>query len=284
MTITITGASGHLGRLAVADLLSRQVPGGDIVAAVRSPEQATDIADRGVQVRHADYDEPDTLEAAFDGTDRLLLISSNAVGFRSGQHRNVIDAAVSVGVRSIAYTSIVNAATTRVALAADHKATEERLVASGLPYTLLRNSWYLEVYTASLPTYLENGAVLGAADDGRVAAAARADYAAAAATVLTTDGHDGAVYELGGEPFTLGDLADAITLVTGTPVSYINMPPGQLAGALAGAGVPEQFAQMLADGDQGIARGDLATDSGDLARLLGRPPISLMQAVSLAAP
>jgi len=283
MTITITGANGHLGRLVIDELISRGVPAGDMIAAVRTPANADDLAARGVQVRQADYDRPDTLGTALAGTDRLLLVSGSEVGSRIAQHRNIMDAAVALQITSITYTSILKADTSGVSLAVEHKATEEMLAASGIPSTFLRNSWYIENCTGNLSTTLEHGALVGAAGNGLVSAATRADYAAAAAAVLTSEGHDGKIYELGGDsPFTLTELAAAITDVTGTPVVYTDLPAAQYVSVPSGAGLPEQVAHMLASADEGIARGDLHTTSGDLSRLIGRPTTSTVDALRLA--
>ena len=283
MNITITAATGHLGRLVIDELLSRGVPAANIVAAVRTPAKAADLAARGIQVREADYDRLETLRTALAGTDRLLFISGSEAGSRLAQHRNVVDAAAAVAVPSVAYTSILKADTSGVSLAVEHKATEELLAASGIPTTLLRNSWYLENYTEHLAPTLEHGALVGAAGDGLVSAASRADYAAAAAAVLTGDGHEGTIYELGGDTaFTLSDLAAAITDVTGTPVTYTDLPAAQLVRVLSVAGLPEPVAQMLASADEGIARGDLHTTTGDLSRLIGRPTTTAIDALRLA--
>ena len=191
MTIAVSGATGHLGRLVVDELLARGTAPGDIVAVVRDAAHATDLAERGVQVRLGDYDRPDTLGPALAGVDTLLLVSGNEVGRRVAQHRAVVDAAVSAGVQRLAYTSIVRADTTPLLLAAEHRETEELVRASGLPYTLLRNSWYLENYTSQVPTYLRQGTIVGSADGGRVSGATRRDFAAAAAAVLVDGAHDG---------------------------------------------------------------------------------------------
>jgi len=280
---TVTGATGHLGRVVVQELLARGIPADRIVAIARTPERATDLAALGVAVREADYNRPETLGPALAGTRRLLLVSGSEVGQRVAQHGNVIDAAVAAGAESIAYTSIVNAATTGIGLAAEHQATEELLAKAGVPITLLRNSWYVENYTDNLAQTLQHGAVLGAAGDGRVSGATRADFAAAAAAALVGDEHVGATFELGGEPaFTLGDLAAAITQAAGTTVVYRDLPPVELVAALVEAGVPQPVAGILADADEGIARGELFTDSGDLAKLLGRPPVPFSAAVAAA--
>ncbi|MGO4660757.1 SDR family oxidoreductase [Terrabacter sp. 2TAF16] len=284
MTLLVTGASGHLGRLVVESLLERGTPADDVVAIARNPESVADLADRGVVVRRADYTDPASLDAAFEGVDRLLLVSGSEVGQRIAQHANVIDAAKRAGVGFVAYTSITRADTSDLALAAEHRATEELLAASGLPHALLRNSWYLENYTGQLPTVLEHGAVLGAAGDGRVSAATRADYADAAAVVLAGEdgrGHEGAVYELGGDDaFTLGELAQTVGRVAGREVAYRDLSVPDYTAALVAAGLPEGYAGVLADSDRGIAAGALFTDSGDLSRLIGRPTTSLEGALS----
>lgn len=281
--IAVTGATGHLGRHVINALLRRDIAPDDIVAAVRSPEKASDLAERGVQVRRADYNEPETLDTAFDGVDRLLLISSSEVGQRRAQHRNVIEAAESNGVNLLAYTSIVQAGTNPMLLADEHKVTEAFLRASGLPFTLLRNGWYIENYTEQLEQYLETGVILGSAGEGRVSAATREDFAAAAATVLIDDEHDGGVYELGGDAaFTMRELAEEISRQTDTKVVYQNLPPDEYESTLVEHGVPAPFAEILADADQAIADGYLRVETGDLRELIGRPTTPLSEAVAEA--
>lgn len=282
MTITITAATGQLGRLAVDALIARGVEPQRIVAAVRTPAKADEIAAKGVQVREADYARPETLGPALAGTDRLLLISSSEAGQRIAQHANVIAAAKAAGVGAIAYTSVTKADSSGILLAGEHLATEQLLRDSGLPFTFLRNSWYLENYTASalLATTVERGVLLGAAGDGRVAAATRRDYAEAAAAVLTGSGHENQVYELGGdERFTMTELAATISSVAGKPVRYQDLPEAEYAQALLDVGLPEIGAKILSDSDAGIVRGELDTDSGDLRRLIGRPTTSPAEAV-----
>ena len=284
MTIVITGATGQLGRLVVEELLERNVPAGQIVAAGRNVARLGDLADRGVQVRSLDFDDPESLRQAFSGADKVLLVSGTATGQRLEQHRNVIAAAKSSGVGLIAYTSIANADHAEMKLAAEHQGTEEALRASGVPFTLLRNSWYLENYTGQFATFLEHGAVLGSAGDGRVSAATRADYARAAAAVLLLDGQAGKVYELGGDrPFTLSELAAELSAATDRPVRYQDLPVGQYTEILTGAGVPPAYAALLADSDLGIARSELLVTSGDLSALMGRPTTSMRDAVRAAA-
>ncbi|MFU8870851.1 SDR family oxidoreductase [Micromonospora sp. SL4-19] len=280
MSIVVTGATGHLGRLIVSALLRRGVPAGEIVALGRDTDRLADLAGRGVVTRRADYDDLDSLRAAFAGADRLMFVSGSEVGRRTVQHGNVITAAEEAGVGLVAYTSIANADTSSLVLAAEHKATEKAIGASGLPYVFLRNSWYLENYTAQLPTYLRHG-VAGAAGDGRVSAATRADFAEAAAVVLTTEGHTNQVYELGGAPFTMTELAAEISRQKGTAVSYLDLPVDKYTELLVAAGLPEGYAAALADGDRGLAQGEL--EVGDaLAKLLGRAPTTLAAAIRAA--
>jgi NAD(P)H dehydrogenase (quinone) len=281
--ITVTGASGHLGRLVVADLLERGVPADQIVAVVRSPEKVGDLAARGVAVRAADYTDPGSLTAALAGTDRLLLISSSEMGQRVAQHANVINAAVAAGVSLLVYTSIAFADTGTGPIVPEHKATEALIRESGLPYVILRNSWYTENYTGHLDTAFQFGAIMGAAGEGRVSAAPRADYAAAAAAVLAGQGPVDVVYELGGDTaFTLAELAAEVAGQSGREVVYRDLTEEDYAQALIGAGLPEPYARALAGSDSALARGELFVDSGQLRQLIGRPTTPLADSVALA--
>ncbi|MFJ9928054.1 SDR family oxidoreductase [Streptomyces misionensis] len=284
MPIVVTGATGQLGRLTVEALLRRGVAAADIIATGRDIARIKDLADRGITVRRADFADTDSLAEAFAGADKLLLISASVpVGERVANHRRVIDAAASAGVSLVAYTSTTHADTATTVIGATHGETEEYLRGRQLPSVLLRNGWYLENYTSQLPQILRNGAVAGAAGEGRISAASRADYAEAAAVVLTTEGHAGVVYELGGdESFTLTELAAAITAAAGKQVTYADLPVTDFARALAAAGLPAELAEVLADADLGMKRGEMYTDSGDLRRLIGRPPVTLAEALAAA--
>ncbi|WP_107767822.1 NmrA family NAD(P)-binding protein [Nocardioides terrigena] len=282
-TYLVTGTSGHLGRLVVRSLLDLGVSPADVVATARDTATIADLAALGVVVRRADYTDPASLDAAFAGVDRALLVSSSAVGERVAQHAAVIEAAATAGVELLGYTSITRATTSGLLLAEEHAATEKLLADAGLPTVLLRNSWYLENYTEQLPTALEHGAVPGATGEGRVSAATRADYAAAAAAALVADDQAGRVHELGGDvAFTLAEYAAWVSEASGTPVSHHDLPAADHTAALVSAGVPEGFAAVLTDSDLGIARGDLHTDTGDLARLLGRPTTTPTEAIRAA--
>jgi NAD(P)H dehydrogenase (quinone) len=277
--IAITGASGQLGRM-VVDELMRSVPASELIAAVRSPEKVEDLAKMGIQVRQADYNRSDTLDAAFNGADKVLLISSSEVGQRAPQHANVIAAAKKAGVGLLAYTSILHADTTPLALGAEHKQTEAMLAESGVPYVLLRNGWYTENYAAGIPVALQHGAVFGCAGEGRIASAARADYAAAAAAVLLADDQAGKVYELAGDnAYTLAEFAAEIAEQSGKAVVYQDMPEAEYANVLKSAGFPDGMAQLLAQSDTGASKGGLFDDSKTLSRLIGRSTTPLSEVV-----
>lgn len=283
MSILVTGASGNLGRLVVLELLARGVPAADIVATGRAVEKLDDLRPAGVQVRRADFADPAGLPTAFAGVATLLLVSTTTVGERSANHRRAIDAARAAGVARIVYTSALNADTATMRLAHEHLETEQYLRESGVAWTILRNGWYLENYTAQLPMIREHGTVVGSAQDGRVSAASRADYAAAVAAVLTGDGHSGRVYELGGDrAFTLSELAATVSATIGKPITYSDLSPDALATVLRDAGLPSDLAEVLADADAGLARGELFTDSTHLQELLGRPTTTLEDAVVAA--
>jgi len=283
MSIVITGATGQLGRHVVEALLERNVPAAGIVAAGRSIEKLADFAARGVQVRAMDYADAASVAKALEGASKVLLISGSEVGRRVDQHRTVIEAAKAEGVELIAYTSIANADTTGMKLADEHQATESILTESGVPFALLRNGWYLENYTDQLQGTLAQGALAGSAGEGKVSAASRRDYAEAAAAVLVADNQAGQVYELGGDhAFTLSELAREISTASNTTVAYQDLPASDYAGLLAGFGVPQAFADILADSDLGIARGDLLVSGSDLRTLIGRPTTPMSVAVRSA--
>ncbi|KIA64801.1 SDR family oxidoreductase [Nocardia vulneris] len=269
MTVAVTGASGQLGRLVVESLLRAGVA--PIVAIVRDPQRVADLAEQGVQVRAASYDDAEALDRALAGVDRVLLVSGNEFGARVAQHTTVIRAAERAGVRLLAYTSIPLGADSPLILAQEHIGTEAVLAESTVPHAILRNSWYWENYLGGLAHTVESGVLHGAAGTGRVSGAARADYAEAAAKVLTTEGHEGQVYELGGdEHLTYAELAQVISQAAGKPVRYENLTEAQYLATLVQAGVPEEHAKVLADADSGLAAGALDVTSGHLQKLLGR--------------
>ncbi|WP_191939048.1 SDR family oxidoreductase [Pantoea agglomerans] len=280
--IAVTGATGQLGRI-VIDALLKKVPAGEIIAAVRTPAKAADLAALGVIVRQADYGQPETLEAAFAGVDKLLLISGSEVGQREAQHKAVIEAARAAGVGFIAYTSLLHADTSPLGLGVEHRATEALLKASGIPFALLRNGWYSENYAASIPPALAHHAFIGAAGEGRIASAARQDYAEAAAEVMTREDQAGKVYELAGDDsYTLAQFAAEIAAQSGEKVDYVNLSQSEFAAALKNAGLPEGLAEMLGDSDAGAEKGGLFDDCRQLSQLIGRPTTT-WQAVIRAA-
>jgi NAD(P)H dehydrogenase (quinone) len=276
MTIVVTGATGPFGRHAVESLLSRGVPADQIVAVGRSIEKIQDLAGRGVNVQYASYDEPESLRKAFAGADKVLLVSGSEPGKRIPQHQNVIDAAKEAGVSRIVYTSAPHADTSGMILATEHLATEQALAASGIPFVVLRNGWYVENY--DVKGALEHGLV-GAAGDGNLSLVTRADLAEAAAAAVVADNLDKQVYELGGEAVTLADLAAEVSRQSGREVTYTNLPQDKYIEFLVGVGVPEGFATILADSDAKAAAGALDTGTEDLAQLLGRPATPLAEAI-----
>ena len=281
MSIVVTGATGHLGRHVVEQLLEK-VPADQITAVVRDEAKAADFAARGVKIAVADYNTPESFGSLFSAGDKVLLISGNEFDKgRVGQHKVVIEAAKAAGVALLAYTSAPGSLT--AALADDHRGTEEALLASGLPYALLRNGWYHENYTENLAPALEHGAVVQAAGEGRVSSASRADYAAAAVAVLTGEGHENKTYELGGdEAWSFAEYAAEVSKATGKEIAYSPVSVEAYTGILAGAGLPGPLAAVLAGVDASIEKGELVVSTGDLSRLTGRPTTPLADAIAVA--
>ena len=277
--IAITGATGQLGQLVIEQLLNT-VPANQIVAIVRNPAKAEALSQQGITVRQGDYADESTMTSALKGVDKLLLISSSEVGQRATQHQNVINAAKAAGVKFIAYTSLLHADKSPLGLHVEHVATEKALAESGIPYALLRNGWDTENYLASAPPALEHGVFIGAAGEGKIASATRADYAAAAAKVISGDGHAGNVYELAGDhAWTLSELAAELSKQSGKNVAYQNMSEADFAAALKGVGLPAGLADMLADSDVGASKGGLFDDSHTLSKLIGRPTTPLSESI-----
>jgi len=283
MSYVVTGATGHLGRLVVEHLLADGVPAAEIVATGRRTDRLADLAAQGVRVVAVDYERPETLAAAVEGADVVLLVSGSEVGRRVAQHRAVIEAAQAAGVGRIVYTSAPHADTSALVLAPEHKATEELLRASGLTTTILRNGWYTENYVGDVQQAAASGEIVAAVGDGRVASAPRDDYAAAAAVVLRTPGHEGAVYELSGDvAWSFADLAAAAAEVLGRPVVYRPVPSEQRRADLLAAGLDEGTAGFVVALEENTRDGLLAETTGDLARLIGRPTTPLADALRAA--
>lgn len=279
MTIAVTGATGQLGRLVIGKLKTRVAPA-SIVALARSPGKGAEL---GVKVRPGDYGRPDELAASLAGVATLLLISSSEVGQRTAQHRNVVEAARKAGVRRIVYTSLLHADTSPLSLAAEHREAEALVRSSGIPFTILRNGWYMENHAASVRPAVAAGAFIGSAGNGRIAGALREDYAEAAAVALSGAGHEGKTYELAGDaPYTLADLAREISRQTGKDIPYRDLPPADYAKALEAAGLPAGLAAAFAAWDADAARGALADDGHALSPLIGRPTAPLSVAVERA--
>ncbi len=279
--IIVTATSGRYGRL-VVDELAQRVDPSTIVATARSTDDIAHFHERGISVRRLDYDDPASITAALDGADQMLLISSSAIGQRVEQHRAVIDAAVDAGISHIAYTSILRADTSALGAAREHLATEQLLAESGVAFSLLRHGWYIENYTENLAPALEHGAIIGAAGDGKIAAATRADLAAAGAAVVADAALHGGTYELAGHGFTMSEYASLVSAATGQNVAYVDMPADNYRNALVGAGLAEPMADFLADADVGISKGELDADSSTLRELTGRDLTTLEDTIKAA--
>lgn len=282
--IVVTGATGQYGPLVIESLLQLGAAADEIAAVVRDPQKASGLAARGVLIRRADYDDPELLAEAFADADKVLLVSSDGpTDVRIRHHRNAVTAAQQAEVGLLVYTSLVNAADSLLGMAAAHRETEGIIAASGLPAVVLRNGWYTENYTEQLPGAVERGAIVGTAGNGRIASAARADLAEAAAAVLLSDGHAGKVYELTGEiAWSLPELAAEAAKQSGKEVSYNDLTPEQYGAILTRVGVPDFMVDLLVDAEVQIAKGALATTTGDLPALLGRSTTPLADGVAAA--
>lgn len=281
MSILVTGANGQLGRLVIDNLLARSVPAAEIVAGVRTPSKAADLAERGMQVVQLDYDDPQTVTSALKNVHRILLISGSEVGKRFAQHKAVIDAAIAADVELLVYTSIGRADSSSLPLAPEHLQTERAIASSGLPAVILRNNWYLENYAPDLDRVRETGVFAAAAGKGKVSAASRADYAQAAAEVLVSDGHAGKTYELAGDTaMSYADIAAVFPEILGKQVSYQQLSQEQQASGLTQAGLPDSVVELVTGIDAGIAAGDLDISDHTLAQLIGHPTASLRDALT----
>lgn len=276
MKTAITGATGQLGQLVVEKLKTKGI-GNNLIALVRNTDKAKDL---GIEAREFDYNSPQKLAEALKGVDHLLLISGNEIGQRAKQHANVISAAKTAGVKWIVYTSILHADTSSLSLAPEHLETENMLKASGIAYTILRNGWYTENYTGSIKGAVNAGAFIGSAGNGKIASAAREDFAEAAAVVLTSQGQEGKVYELAGDDsYTLSDLAAEISRQTGKNIPYNNLPEADYGNILKSFGLPEGIAAAIASWDTGASKNDLYNNAKQLSALIGRPTTPLADVV-----
>ncbi|GAA1102666.1 SDR family oxidoreductase [Nocardiopsis metallicus] len=273
MSVVVTGATGHLGRLVVESLLERGYPAAEVTATGRSIEKLADLAERGVTVRRADFGDRASLREAFEGADTVLLVSGSELGKRVEQHRNAVEAAKEVGVGHLVYTSAPRASDTTLILAPEHKATEEILAASGLNHTILRNGWYSELYGQTLEQARAHGFFVGSAGQGRIASASRVDLAEAAAVVLADPvPHDGTVLELTGDTaWTNDELAGYLSEILGREVAYRDLSSDEHRAALLAAGLDAGLADFLVGVDGNIRDGELSHTTSSLSELLGRP-------------
>jgi NAD(P)H dehydrogenase (quinone) len=283
MTILVTGATGHLGHLIVEALLRDGVTPSSIVAGGRNVAKLEDLSEQGVKTVTLDYNDAATIGSAFEGVDTLMLVSASDPGQRIPQHRALIDGAVAAGVKRIVYTSAPKATTSALILAPDHKATEEFIEASGIPFTILRNGWYTENYTGAAKQAADSGELVASVGNGRVSSASRKDYADAAAAVIIGEGHDGKVYELSGDvAWTFDDLAAATASATGKAVVYKPISSDEHLALLKSHGLDDGTAGFVVALDGNIRDGLLGETSGDLAKLIGRPTTPLQEGLAEA--
>ncbi len=283
MKYAVTGSTGNFGTLAIQSLLAQGIAPSSITAIARDEAKAKDFKAKGLTVRIANYGDKASLESALEGVDGLLLVSGSEVGQRAAQHHNVIEAAKAAGVKRIAYTSITQASTSKNPLAPEHKATEEELKSSGIEYTILRNNWYLENFAGDIAGAKQSGVIAAAVKTGKVGSALRREYAEAAVKALVGEGHAGKTYELGGTPWSFTEFAEALSTVIGRPVRFQTITEEEKKAALVGFGLPDGMAGFYAALDTSIEEGTLSYHSGDLAKLLGREPASLVEGIRLLA-
>jgi len=280
MKLLVTGATGKLGTK-IVDALLKTVPANQLAVSVRNPEKAEGIKTRGVEVRQGDFDRPETLDTAFKGIDRLLIISADGDNeTRIRQHTNAVAAAERAGVKFIVYTSIVNAQESKNMLAPTHKATEEAILKTGIPYSFLRNNWYLENESSSIQGVLAGAPWVTSAGTGKVGWALQQDYAEAAAAVLAGNGHENTFYELSGKLFTQEEFASALGAVLGKVVPVQQVDDASYAEILKGTGVPEFLIPFLVGIQKDIREGTLEIESSDFEKLLGRPATPLSEGLS----
>jgi NAD(P)H dehydrogenase (quinone) len=278
--LLVTGATGKLGTKVVEALL-KSVPANQLAVSVRNPEKAEGYRTRGVEVRQGDFDHPETLDSAFAGIDRLLLISADGDNdTRIRQHSNAVAAAERAGVKFIAYTSIANAMESTNFLAPTHKATEEAIIKTGIPYSFLRNNWYLENESSSIQGVLAGAPWVTSAGKGRVGWALQQDYAEAAATVLSGNGHENTTYELSGKLLTQEEIASALGSVINKEVSVQQVDDATYADIMKGAGVPDFLIPFLVGIQKDIREGTLEIESNDFEKLLGRPATPISEGLS----
>ncbi|MCQ6279335.1 SDR family oxidoreductase [Bacillus sp. EB600] len=271
MKMLVTGATGKFGTK-VIDTLLKTVPAGQLAVSVRNPDKAEGLRSRGVEVRQGDFDHPETLDSAFAGIDRLLIISTDGDNeTRIRQHSNAVAAAERAGVKFIAYTSLANAQESTNVFAPTHKATEAAIIQTGIPYSFLRNNWYLENEIPSIQAVLAGAPWVTSAGNGRVGWTLQQDYAEAAAAVLSGNGHENTIYELSGKPLTQEDLVSALGTVLGKEVEVQQVDDATYGDIMKGAGVPDFLLPLVVDIQRSIREGSLDFESNDFEKVLGRP-------------
>ncbi|WP_413367191.1 SDR family oxidoreductase [Lysinibacillus sp. 3P01SB] len=280
MKLLVTGATGKFGTKVVETLL-KTVPAGQLSVSVRTPEKAKELQAHGVEVRHGDFNYPETLDSAFAGVERLLIISADGDNeTRIRQHANAVAAAERAGVKFIAYTSITSAQESTNLFAPTHKATEDAIKKTGIPYSFLRNNWYLENEIPSIQGVLAGAPWVTSAGNGKVGWALQQDYAEAAAAVLSENGHENTIYELSGKPFTQEEFASVLGNLLGKEVPIQQVDDAAYADIMKAAGVQDFVIPLLVDIQRSIREGSLDIESNDFEKVIGRPATPINEALT----
>lgn len=279
MKLLVTGATGKLGSKVVESLL-KSIPARELAVSVRNPEKAEALRSRGVDVRHGDFDHPETLENAYKGIDRLLIISADGDNeTRIRQHTNAVQAAERAGVKFIAYTSLANATESKNIMAPPHVATEAAIIKTGIPYSFLRNNWYLENEIGSIQGAMAGAPWVTSGGLGKVGWALQQDYADAAAAVLVGSGNENTVYELSGPLLTQEELASALGNVLGKEIPVQEVTDEKYAEIMKGIGLPDFVIPIVVGIQESIRNGSLEVKSNDFEKVLGRPLTPINEAL-----
>lgn len=278
-TLLVTGATGQLGKLVLDQLLASGVAPSRIIATSRDTAKLADYIARGVQARVADFDDPASLDQAFAGADRILIISTDALdqpGKRLKQHLAAVAAAKKAGAKHIVYTSMPSPETSVIPFAPDHLGTENAIKATGIPYTILRNGWYMENLFMALPHALETGQWYSSSGEGRLAHIARADAAKAAAAALASSTGESQTYTLtGGELRSTDEIAALVAKATGKPLNVVHISDEALAGGLKSAGLPDFLIPIVVSFDANTRGGHIDMVTSDVTALTGATPVTL---------
>lgn len=280
MKLLVTGATGKFGSKVVETLL-KTIPADQLAVSVRQPEKAKALKEQGVDVRQGNFDEPESLDVAFEGIDRLLIISTDGDNdTRTHQHGNAVAAAKRAGIKFIAYTSIVNAQESTNLFAPTHKATELAIKETGIPYSFLRNNWYFENEIPTIESILFGAPWVTSAGDGKVGWALQEDYAEVAAKVLADEGHEYTTYELAGKALSQGEVVSVLAELLDKEIAVERVDDETYSQIMKKAGIPDVVLPLLVDIQRSIREGSLDIESDDMEKLIGRPATPINEALT----